>query len=157
MAFESIDSIATRQIQIGNNQTNLSSANLIIQNRSSGDAVIQFNLDPASNSVWMGMDNSASDNFVITYGNITTVTNLTSGTGITMDANQRVGMGGAPVSDAVLAVNSTSRSFLLPRMTESQMVAISNPTSGAMVFNSSSAAFMVFGTGGGVWKTITAT
>jgi len=46
-----------------------------------------------------------------------------------------VGIGGTPVTTAVLSCTSTSKGFLPPRMTEVQMNAISGPVEGLMVFD----------------------
>ena len=40
-----------------------------------------------------------------------------------------------PDSDAILTLNSTTQGFLMPRMTTAQMEAISSPTPGLMVYN----------------------
>jgi hypothetical protein len=49
---------------------------------------------------------------------------------------QNVGIGTtSPNASALLDLNSTTRGFLLPRMTTTQMFAIQNPASGLVVFN----------------------
>lgn len=52
--------------------------------------------------------------------------------------------GGQPDSSAAFEVRDTTRGFLLPRLTQVQINAISNPTAGLMVFNSDSAAFSYY-------------
>ena len=52
-------------------------------------------------------------------------------------AKAQVGIGTTtPQSSAALDVNSTSKGFLYPRMTNTQMLAISSPATGLQVFNS---------------------
>jgi len=51
--------------------------------------------------------------------------------------HSQVGIGTSnPQSSAALDVNSTSKGFLYPRMTNTQMLAISSPATGLQVFNS---------------------
>jgi hypothetical protein len=51
--------------------------------------------------------------------------------------HSQVGIGtSTPHSSAALDVNSTSKGFLYPRMTNTQMLAISSPATGLQVFNS---------------------
>jgi hypothetical protein len=51
---------------------------------------------------------------------------------------QNVGIGTTnPNASAILDLNSTTRGFLLPRLTTSQMFNIQNPANGLLVFNSS--------------------
>ncbi len=50
--------------------------------------------------------------------------------------HSQVGVGtSTPQSSAALDVNSTSKGFLYPRMTNTQMLAISSPATGLQVFN----------------------
>jgi hypothetical protein len=59
----------------------------------------------------------------------------------------------APDSSAMLEVESTTKGFLLPRMTETERDAISNPATGLQVFNTTSNCLEFFVSGGG-WQAI---
>lgn len=50
----------------------------------------------------------------------------------------------SPASDAELELSSTSQGLLIPRMSTTQMDAISNPAEGLMVFNTNAKAFYYF-------------
>ncbi|RZJ71267.1 hypothetical protein [Flavobacterium sp.] len=51
-------------------------------------------------------------------------------------ANAQVGIGTANVhSSALLQLESTTSAFVLPRLTDAQMTAVSNPATGSMIFN----------------------
>lgn len=55
---------------------------------------------------------------------------------VRIDASGRMGIGtSSPNSSSALDLTSTSRGFLPPRMTDSQMKAISSPPAGLMVYN----------------------
>lgn len=56
-----------------------------------------------------------------------------------------------PNASAMLDVQSTSKGFLTPRMTNAQMLAISSPASGLMVINSDSSN-RIFGYDGSAWR-----
>src|SRR5437867_3280472 len=60
---------------------------------------------------------------------------------------------GAPANPAaILDLSSTSGGLLLPRMTTTQMNAISSPVSGLMVYNSTTNCMMLYTAG--AWQTI---
>lgn len=52
--------------------------------------------------------------------------------------------GGNPVPTAALEISDTSRGFLPPRLTETQMNAISSPASGLLIFNTSDSTYKYF-------------
>lgn len=57
----------------------------------------------------------------------------------------QVGIGTtSPKSSSVLDVESTSKGFLYPRMTNTQMLAISSPANGLMVFNTDAGALYCY-------------
>lgn len=58
--------------------------------------------------------------------------------------------GNAPHSSAMLDIQSTSKGFLLPRMTQVQRIAISNPSEGLLVFDTD--AQRLFQYQNGVWR-----
>ena len=58
--------------------------------------------------------------------------------------------GSAPHSSAMLDVQSTSKGFLLPRMTQAQRMAINNPSDGLLVFDTD--AQRLFQYQSGVWR-----
>lgn len=57
-------------------------------------------------------------------------------------------------ASAMLAVKSTSKGFLAPRMTTAQMLAISSPANSLLVFNTDSAKFYYYKTSGSTWVQI---
>lgn len=64
-----------------------------------------------------------------------------------------VGVGGAPNSKAALTVTSTTQGFLPPRMTGVQRDAISAPTAGLVIYNSTTNKLNVYT--GAAWEAIT--
>ena len=58
------------------------------------------------------------------------------------------------LSSAILQLETTLKAFYPPRMTNTQMQAITSPVSGAMVYNTTSGAMCVYNS---VWNVITAT
>lgn len=60
--------------------------------------------------------------------------------------------GGSPNSSAALELQSTSRGFLAPRMTTTQMNAIGSPAAGLLIYNTDSSAF--FYNNGSGWSNI---
>ncbi len=53
-----------------------------------------------------------------------------------------LGVGAGPVTDAALAITSTTKAFLLPRMTTTQMNAIGTPLGGMQIFDTTVNQFM---------------
>jgi len=47
-----------------------------------------------------------------------------------------MGIGGTPNANAILDVQSTTKAFMPPRMTTTQMNAVSSPTAGMVIYNS---------------------
>ena len=75
-------------------------------------------------------------------GYVEIIENSTGTRKVVMDANtfnyfiKQVAIGtDTPDSTSILTLNSTTQGFLLPRMTDEQMEAISSPTEGLMVYN----------------------
>lgn len=64
-----------------------------------------------------------------------------------------VGVGGAPDSKAALTVTSTTQGFLPPRMTGTQRDAISSPTAGLLVYNSTTNKLNFYN--GSAWEAVT--
>ena len=62
--------------------------------------------------------------------------------------------GTASDNSAMLDVKSTTKGALLPRMTQEQIYAISNPANGLVVFNTSDNKFYTYISGAGLWKEI---
>ena len=62
--------------------------------------------------------------------------------------------GTASDNSAMLDVKSATKGALLPRMTQSQIYAISNPANGLVVFNTTDNKFYVYVTGTSAWKEI---
>lgn len=66
-------------------------------------------------------------------------------------ADGTVGIGGAPVTNGLLTLTSTTQAFVPPRMTSTQMTAITSPIAGMVVYNSTSNAVNVYN--GSAWVT----
>ena len=62
--------------------------------------------------------------------------------------------GAASDNSAMLDVKSTTMGAVLPRMTQSQIYAISNPANGLVVFNTTDNKFYVYVTSSNAWKEI---
>ncbi len=64
---------------------------------------------------------------------------------LTVALNAQIGLGtSAPASSAQLEVNSTTKGVLFPRMTNTQMLAISAPAAGLQVFNTTANSMYVY-------------
>jgi len=123
--------------------TGISGANLGIMEMGAGDPTISFGVGNAHKAI-MGIDNSQGDRFKINVQSGLTGLANSSSFCIDSDSNVAIGSSTGTVTDARLAVISTSAFFLPPVMTASQMDAISTPISGAMVFNTTSGAICVY-------------
>jgi len=64
-----------------------------------------------------------------------------------------VGVGGAPNSKAALTVTSTTQGFLPPRMTTTERNAITSPTAGLVIYNSTTNKLNVYT--GAAWEAVT--
>jgi len=64
-----------------------------------------------------------------------------------------VSIGGAPDAKAALTVTSTTQGFLPPRMTSTQRDAISSPTAGLVIYNSTSNKLNFYN--GSAWEVVT--
>lgn len=64
---------------------------------------------------------------------------------------QSVGIGGEPHSNAVLAITSTSKGLLIPRLTSAQRVAIPSPANGLMVYDKTLKCFFYYNSRKGGW------
>jgi hypothetical protein len=71
---------------------------------------------------------------------------------ITDTTNDVVGIGGTPNANAKLDIQSTTKAFMPPRMTTTQKNAISSPTAGMVVYDSTLSKLCVYTT---AWETIT--
>lgn len=74
-----------------------------------------------------------TDDYTVNSLSITTTLSVTTTSTLTGD----VGIGGAPVTDAALAINSTSKAFVLPKLDTTARDAIGTPISGMLIFNTS--------------------
>jgi hypothetical protein len=63
-----------------------------------------------------------------------------------------MGVGAGPSADSILALTSSSKGFLLPRLTTTQRDAIASPTDGLMVYNTTTG--FVNCRQGGVWQAL---
>lgn len=73
---------------------------------------------------------------------------------VTMDFNQNnVGIGNtSPDASAELDISSTTKGFLLPRMTSTEMSSISSPANGLLVFNTTDNKFYAYLSQEGAWQ-----
>lgn len=79
-----------------------------------------------------------TDDYTLNSLVLTTTLSVTTTSTLTGD----VGIGAAPVTDSALAVTSTTKAFLLPRMTTIQMNAITTPLNGMQIFDTTLSQFM---------------
>ena len=68
---------------------------------------------------------------------------------IRINASQDVGIGGAPVTNGILTISSTSKAFVPPRMTGTQRDAITPLTAGMTIYNTDDNELNVYN--GSVW------
>jgi len=107
------------------------------------------------NNNWRGVKSSAASSPVagtgITLsGNTINSTWTTSGSSIHNNNAGGIGIGiTTPGTGAVVDITSTSKGFLMPRMTSSQRGVISSPSKGLMVFDNDSGYFFFYNSG---WK-----
>jgi hypothetical protein len=93
-----------------------------------------------------------SSGAITASGGVTTTT-LNSEINAT-GSNSSINAGGTSVASAVMSATSTTKGFLQPRMTTTQMNAISTPATGLSVFNTTdSAVYIRRGTGAG-WQQV---
>ena len=69
--------------------------------------------------------------------------------------SQGIGIGSTnpPHASAALDVNSTNKGMLVPRLTETQKVAIATPAQGLVIYNTTSNSFQYYN--GSIWVNIT--
>lgn len=125
-----------------------SNGGVTIEQDGAGDCLLQFLLSGTER--WMmGVDNSDSDKFKIEDGSA-----LSSGAALTIDTASNVGIGTAsPNANAILDVTSTTKAFLPPRMTTTQKNAVSSPTAGMVVYDSTLSKLAVYT--GSAWEAVT--
>jgi len=73
----------------------------------------------------------------------------TSGNGMRLDALGRVGIGTTYSPNSILEISSTTSGVIMPRMNTTEMNAISSPTNGEMIYNTSVNKF--YGYANGSW------
>lgn len=71
---------------------------------------------------------------------------------IIIDTNGNIGIGTTPNANAILDVASTTKAFMPPRMTTTQRGAISSPTAGMVIYNSTTNKLNVYTT---AWEAVT--
>ena len=104
-------------------------------------------IPPTSTAPAIAGTPNAPTNTVFGYGKIELLDTTTNSRKVVMDANtfnylinQLVIGSDTSDSSALVSLNSTTQGFLLPRMTQAQMDAISSPTPGLMVYVTDQAA-----------------
>ena len=107
-----------------------------------------------SNNILIGQDvrppSQTTDN-QLNIGNLIYATGLSSGATASTGS---VGIGtSAPNANAALDVSSTTKAFMPPRMTTTQKNAVSSPTAGMLVYDSTLNKLSIFT--GTVWETVT--
>jgi len=110
--------------------------------------MLGMNAQPSSgfitNATGVGYGATAS-NRTVRLGN-TSVTNVnTSGT-ITTSGSLGIGTA-SPASNSALEVSSTSKGLLLPRLTTTELNAISSPPSGLWIYNTTTSTFQCYANG----------
>lgn len=119
----------------------VSSSGGIAINIAGGDP--QFQLTSAGSDVFaVGVDDSANT-FQVCAGSA-----VGSNEVLVVGTNGKVGIG-ETVPSAPLTVTSTAGGVLLPRMTTTQMNAISSPANGEIIYNTTASKF--YGYAGGAW------
>jgi len=119
----------------------VSSSGSIEINIAGGDP--QFKLTSAGSDVFaVGLDDSANT-FQVCAGS-----SVGSNEVLVVGTNGKVGIGETAPS-APLTVTSTAGGVILPRMTTTQMNAISSPANGEMIYNTTASKF--YGYAGGAW------
>ena len=119
----------------------VSSSGSIEINIAGGDP--QFKLTSAGSDVFaVGLDDSANT-FQVCAGS-----SVGSNEVLVVGINGKVGIGETAPS-APLTVTSTAGGVILPRMTTTQMNAISSPANGEMIYNTTASKF--YGYAGGAW------
>ncbi len=95
------------------------------------------------------------ENTGIFRGGIDILALTTGGTeALRIDASQNVGLGGSTVVDAILSLNTTTKAFLLPRLTTIQRDAITTPAAGMLVYNTTTSVLNFYSSS---WSEIAAT
>lgn len=115
------------------------------------------NTPPNASIRWA--DNSAvytcaiGTNWNVAGSSLEFITGATS-TRLIIDSSGRVNVGAAnPTASAQLQVDSTTRGFLPPRMTTTQRDAISTPTAGLVIYNSTTNKLNMYN--GSAWEAVT--
>lgn len=140
------DIIFAKEISIGANNSEDTVPQLTLFNRGSGDTLIRLSGGVVTYSI--GIDNSSGDKLNITANRSGCLLN-----DFTMDSAGKIGLGGAPINGARLAIIDTALCFMPPRMTSAQMEAIST-LSGGMVYNITSGGLFTF-VSAGRWERLT--
>lgn len=137
--------LKSTKLELGHSSDDVADDNLSIVNGGTGDAKIK--LTAGAQTYVIGIDNSQGDRLNISNGS-----NLDATQGIVIDSANRIGVGGTSSTAALITLTSTTRGFLPSQMTAAQMLAISTPPAGLIVYNSTSAALCIFIDG--VWRTL---
>jgi uncharacterized protein (TIGR02145 family) len=101
----------------------------------------------AGDDIWaLHNDDSDGNKFNLRYNNSTKMV-------ITSDGNTGIGTV-IPNASAILDASSTSKGFLPPRMSSTQIANIINPSNGLTAFSTTDQHLYVFNTSGNVWKRV---
>lgn len=115
----------------GNITINIAAGDPQFQLTSAGSDVMTIGLDDSANTFQVCAGSAVGSNEVLVVG-----------------TNGKVGIG-ETVPSAPLTVTSTTGGVLLPRMTTTQMNAISSPANGEIIYNTTASKF--YGYAGGAW------
>ena len=108
-----------------------------------------ISLTTGGNNIIIGYDIDASS---ATASNELNIGGVIKGVGINTPTTVSIGIGGTPNANAVLDCQSTTKPFMPSRMTKTQRDAVSSPTAGMVVYNSTDNKLNVYTT---AWEEIT--
>ena len=139
--------IHAKEIYLGKNSSITSMGSLFINEAGTGDPAIVFGT-AGTRRVFLGIDNSNSDVFNISYNS----PGLTTNGEFIINSAKEISVGGQPVADAQFTIVSNAKSFMPPRMTSVQMEGMAT-LSGGMVYNTTSGGLFLF-VSSGTWHRI---
>jgi len=123
----------------------------LLINGQGGESYIEFQNDNTTTTHSWKMGMNDENRLDIQYGQANSMNSNTLGISVLTDG--RVGVGtNTPASSAVLEVNSSTKGFLPPRMTTSQINAINSPVEGLIIYDTDRHRMYYYN--GTLWKTM---